>query len=136
MEALHTLINHFDPFSELEDRLYSKTLIYDLELGQRGYEHHLRMVSSSVNSTKAAEVLPKQLRARREIFSIGKGILTTVIHTAHLREDSQNYSRAHDSSPRVCRIEGAINRIEVKNGRRPEKIARSPHNQSVSGSQN
>lgn len=43
-EGLSILINHFDPIHHLEDQLYSKSMIYGLEIGLRDFTHHLEHV--------------------------------------------------------------------------------------------
>jgi hypothetical protein len=43
-EGFLMLINHFDPPNDLESKLYSRSMIYGLEIGQREFTHHLESV--------------------------------------------------------------------------------------------
>jgi hypothetical protein len=44
VEGLLSLINHFDPSTELEDRLSSKSLLYALDLGLKDWTYRLESV--------------------------------------------------------------------------------------------
>jgi hypothetical protein len=44
VEALLKLINHFDPFSEVEDKLYSSSLLLALDIGLRDFSYRQRPV--------------------------------------------------------------------------------------------
>ena len=43
-EGFLMLLNHFDPTTELEDRLYSRNLVYGLEMGRRNFAHYTETV--------------------------------------------------------------------------------------------